>query len=114
MRKYNYLQIQSSIIQDIYHFYTFQGYPVMELSSFIFFIFPMAILIILYIRMGLSIKKTSGIQRNLPGRSVSNAINSVPRILDSIIPLIDANACAPSKNPKIGKILDFIRIPTRF
>ena len=33
---------------------------------------------ILYVRMGLSIKQTSGIQRNLPARSVSVAMNGPP------------------------------------
>ena len=46
-----------------------QNYPVHELSSFLFFIFPMFILVILYIRMGLRIRQTSGIQRNLPRAS---------------------------------------------
>ena len=45
-----------------------QNYPLHELSSFIFFIFPMGILVILYIRMGLRIRQTSEIQRNLPSR----------------------------------------------
>ena len=43
-----------------------QNYPLHELSSFIFFLFPMGILVILYIRMGLRIRQTSEIQRNLP------------------------------------------------
>ena len=38
---------------------------------------------ILYIRMGLSIKQTSGIQRNLPAaRSVSVAMNGPPPSFD--------------------------------
>ena len=38
---------------------------------------------ILYIRMGLSIKQTSGIQRNLPAaRSVSVAMNGPPATFD--------------------------------
>ena len=52
-----------------------------ELSSFLFFIFPMCILVILYIRMGLRIRQTSGIQRNLPrnqnnGNQGSRAVNN--------------------------------------
>jgi len=50
-----------------------ENYPVYELSSFVFFIFPMCILCVLYIRMGLKIRETSGIQRNLP----SNRTNSM-------------------------------------
>ena len=58
------------------HISSFQGYPVHELSSFVFFIFPMSILMILYIRMGLQIRQTSEIQRNLPAAPARN--NSPP------------------------------------
>ena len=53
----------------------FQNYPVYELSSFVFFIFPMCILCVLYIRMGLKIRETSGIQRNLPTTRTNLANN---------------------------------------
>lgn len=54
-------------------FFPFQNYPVHELSSFLFFIFPMGILVILYIRMGLRIRQTSEIQRNLPRATTATA-----------------------------------------
>ncbi len=62
-------------------FLSFQNYPVHELSSFLFFIFPMFILVILYIRMGLRIRQTSEIQRNLPRSSFHghNSINQAPQ-----------------------------------
>ena len=56
---------KSKTHQKILVFFFFQNYPVYELSSFIFFLFPLCILLILYIRMGLKIRETSGIQRNL-------------------------------------------------
>ena len=66
---------------------TFQNYPVHELSSFLFFIFPMGILVILYIRMGLRIRQTSEIQRNLPRSSVhgnnNNSSNAAPATVSS-------------------------------
>ena len=57
------------------YLYFFQNYPVYELSSFVFFIFPMCILCVLYIRMGLKIRETSGIQRNLPTTRTNLANN---------------------------------------
>ena len=53
--------------------YFFQGYPLHELSSFLFFFFPMCILVVLYIRMGLRIRQTSEIQRNLPRSTTANS-----------------------------------------
>ncbi len=61
----------------------FQSYPVHELSSFVFFIFPMGILVILYIRMGLRIRQTSEIQRNLPRTQQQQQQNSVPAVVAS-------------------------------
>ena len=86
-----------------YIYFSFQGYPVYELSSFIFFIFPMGILMILYIRMGLSIKQTSGIQRNLPARSVSVAMNGPPPSFEQGTPMANSVSLAlivhlPPKN----------------
>ena len=40
-------------------------YPVYELSSILFFLIPTCVLTVLYIQMGLKIRQTSGIQRNL-------------------------------------------------
>lgn len=47
----------------------YQSLPIYELSSFVFFLFPMIILIVLYIRMGLKLQETSQVQRNLPRAS---------------------------------------------
>ncbi|TRY74027.1 hypothetical protein TCAL_09106, partial [Tigriopus californicus] len=52
------------------------NYPVHQLSSFLFFIFPMGILVILYIRMGFRIRQTSEIQRNLPRSNTQNHHNN--------------------------------------
>ena len=43
-----------------------ENYPVYELSSILFFLLPTCVLTVLYIRMGLKIRQTSEIQRNLP------------------------------------------------
>ncbi|XP_059080612.1 uncharacterized protein LOC131878591 isoform X2 [Tigriopus californicus] len=53
-----------------------KNYPVHQLSSFLFFIFPMGILVILYIRMGFRIRQTSEIQRNLPRSNTQNHHNN--------------------------------------
>ena len=42
----------------------------------------MGILMILYVRMGLSIRQTSGIQRNLPARSASVAMSGPPHTFE--------------------------------
>ena len=74
----------------------FQGYPVHELSSFVFFIFPMCILMLLYIRMGLQIRQTSEIQRNLPAaRNYSPPPPQPPRpLLLPAAPMIENNGLA--------------------
>ena len=65
--------------QTIRSFYPPQKYPLHELSSFIFFIFPMGILVILYIRMGFRIRQTSEIQRNLPRQQQPHSGPTMPQ-----------------------------------
>ena len=56
--------------------------------------------------MGLSIKQTSGIQRNLPARSVSIAVNGPPPTFEPAIPMTNPNSHKHCRPVKMGKIVN--------
>ena len=56
--------------------------------------------------MGLSIKQTSGIQRNLPARSVSIAVNGPPPTFETAIPMTNPSSQTHHRTVKMCKFLN--------
>ncbi|CAB4062674.1 NMUR1 [Lepeophtheirus salmonis] len=54
-----------------------KSYPIYEISTFLFFIYPMGSLAVLYLRMGIALRQSSNIQRNLPSipHSLKTSVN---------------------------------------